>query len=169
MKTVTLTVKQAPDLYLECENITPDTFAGKKADEIAQLPAYQGKEDTTLGEYFTIAGEAGATAAETQIILKGDCSKMKYIGIKMTAGEVIVNSSTDMYTGGWMKGGKLVVKGDVHSFCGLGMEGGEFLIEGNRRQLPWRFLPWGLAGDAGGHHTGEGQCRIRRLHLHERR
>ena len=131
MKTVTLTVKQVPELYLECENITPDTFAGKKADEIAQLPAYQGKEDTTLGEYFTIVGEAGATAADTQIILKGDCSKMKYIGIKMTGGEVIVNSSTDMYTGGWMKGGKLVVKGDVHSFCGLGMEGGEFLIEGN--------------------------------------
>ena len=69
------------------------------------LPAYQGKEDTTLGEYFTIAGEAGATAAETQIILKGDCSKMKYIGMKMTAGEVIVNSSTG-YVYRWLDEGR---------------------------------------------------------------
>jgi formylmethanofuran dehydrogenase subunit C len=131
MKTVTLTVKKEPELYLECETLTPDAFAGKKADEIAKIPAYQGKEDTTLGEYFSIAGDAGASAAETQIIINGDCSKMKYIGAKMSAGEMIVNSDTDMYTGGWMTGGKLVVKGNVHSFCGLGMEGGEFIIEGD--------------------------------------
>jgi formylmethanofuran dehydrogenase subunit C len=113
------------------ESATPDTFAGKTTAQIAKLPAYMGKEDVTLGDYFTIAGEAGTTAAETRIILNGDCRKMKYIGCKMTAGEVVVNSSADMYTGGWMKGGKLVVKGNVGSFCGLGMEGGEFIIEGN--------------------------------------
>ena len=131
METVTLTVKQQPQLFLEVECITPDTFAGKTPDQIAKLPAYQGKEDVTLGDYFTIAGKAGASAAETSIVLNGDCRKMKYIGCKMTAGEVTVNSSADMYTGGWMKGGKLMVKGDVGSFSALGMEGGEFTIEGN--------------------------------------
>lgn len=131
MKTITLTVKLEPELYLECETLNPDAFAGKKTAEIAGIPAYQGKEETTLGEYFTITGEAGATAAETRIIINGDCSKMKYIGAKMSAGEMIVNSDTDMYTGGWMTGGTLLVKGSVHSFCGLGMEGGEFTIEGN--------------------------------------
>jgi formylmethanofuran dehydrogenase subunit C len=131
MNTVTLTVKQVPDLYLECEKVNPDAFAGKKADEIAKLPAYQGKETSTLGEYFTISGEAGATAAETKIVINGDCTKMKYIGAKMTAGEVVVNSSCDMYTGSWMTGGRLLVNGDVHSFCGLAMAGGEFIVNGN--------------------------------------
>ena len=131
MNTVTLTVKKTPELFLECEHVNPDAFAGKKADQIAKLGAYQGKEISTLGDYFTIAGEAGATAADTKIVINGDCTKMKYIGAKMTAGEVVVNSACDMYTGSWMKGGKLTVNGDVHSFCGLAMAGGEFTINGN--------------------------------------
>jgi len=151
MKSVTLTLKQQPQLFLEVECLTPDEFAGKKPAEIEKLPVYQGKEDATLGEYFSVAGEPGATAADTQIIINGNCSKVKYIGAKMTAGEVIVNSSTDMYTGAWMKGGKILVKGDVHSFCGLGMEGGEFLIDGNAGNFlgasyrgDWRGMQGGL-------------------------
>jgi formylmethanofuran dehydrogenase subunit C len=131
MNTVTLTVKKQPELYLECENVNPDAFAGKKADDIAKLGAYQGKEMSTVGDYFTITGEAGATAADTKIIVNGDCTKMKYLGAKMTAGEMIVNSACDMYTGSWMKGGKLTINGDVHSFCGLALAGGEFTINGN--------------------------------------
>jgi formylmethanofuran dehydrogenase subunit C len=72
MNTVTLTVKKQPELYLECENVNPDAFAGKKADDIAKLGAYQGKEMSTVGDYFTITGEAGATAADTKIIVNGD-------------------------------------------------------------------------------------------------
>ncbi|MDD1718636.1 MAG: formylmethanofuran dehydrogenase subunit C [Methanoregulaceae archaeon] len=151
MKSVTLNLKQQPDLFLEVECLTPDTFAGKKLAEIEKLPVYQGKEDKTLGEYFSVAGESGATAADTQIVVNGDCSKVKYIGAKMTAGEVIVNSTTDMYTGAWMKGGRIVVNGDVHSFCGLGMEGGEFIIEGNAGNFlgasyrgDWRGMQGGL-------------------------
>ena len=159
METVTLTVKQQPELYLECEHITPDFFAGKTAEQIGKLQAFEGRDLTTLGEYFTIAGAAGATAADTKIIINGDCSRMKYIGAKMTAGEVIVNSDADMYTGGWMKGGKLLVKGNVHSFCALGMEGGEFVIEGNAGNYlgaayrgDWRGMQGGVVrvkGNAG--------------------
>jgi formylmethanofuran dehydrogenase subunit C len=131
MNTVTLTVKKVPDLYLECENVNPDVFAGKTAEQIGKLNGFEGKAITQLSEYFTIAGNAGATAAETKIIVNGDCSKMKYLGAKMTAGEMIINSDADMYTGSWMSGGKLLVKGNVHSFCALAMKGGEFTIGGN--------------------------------------
>jgi formylmethanofuran dehydrogenase subunit C len=159
MKTVTLTPTKQPELILEADCIIPDAFAGKTAEVIAQLPVYQGKEDSTLGEFFTVAGHAGVTAADTQIIINGDCSKVKYIGSKMTAGEVVVNGNTDMYTGAWMKGGKLHVKGNVHSFCALGMEGGEFLIDGNAGNYlaasyrgDWRGMQGGLIrvkGNAG--------------------
>jgi len=159
MNTVTLTVKKVPELYLECEKVNPDAFAGKTADQIAKLPGYQGKEISTLGDYFTVTGDAGATAADTKIVINGDCTKMKYIGAKMTAGEVVVNSTTDMYTGSWMTGGKLLIKGDVHSFCGLAMKGGEFIIEGDAGNYlgaayrgDWRGMSGGvlrIKGNAG--------------------
>ena len=151
MKTVTLTPTKKPEIILEADSITPDAFCGKTAEQIAQLPVYQGKQDCTLGEFFAVAGQAGPTAADTQIVIAGDCSKVKYIGSKMSAGEVVVNGNTDMYTGAWMKGGKLHVKGNVHSFCGLGMEGGEFLIDGNAGNYlaasyrgDWRGMQGGL-------------------------
>ena len=169
MNTVTLTVKKQPELYLECENVNPDVFAGKKADQIAKLGAFQGKEISTLGEYFTIAGDAGATAAETNIIVNGDCTKMKYLGAKMTAGEMVVNSACDMYTGSWMKGGKLVVNGDVHSFCGLAMAGGEFHHQRQCRELSRRCLSWRLAWHERRCPSREGQCRLRCRDLHDRR
>jgi formylmethanofuran dehydrogenase subunit C len=151
MNTVTLTPTKKPEIILEADSITPDAFAGKTAEQIAQLPVYQGKQDCTLGEFFAVTGQAAPNAAETRIVITGDCSRVKFIGSKMTAGEVIVNGDTDMYTGAWMKGGKLHVKGNVHSFCGLGMEGGEFLIDGNAGNFlaasyrgDWRGMQGGL-------------------------
>jgi formylmethanofuran dehydrogenase subunit C len=85
METVTLTIKNQPGLYLEADTITPDAFAGKKAEEIAGLPVYVGRDEHKLGEFFEISGKAGATAAETKIVVKGDLSRVKYIGMKMTA------------------------------------------------------------------------------------
>ena len=131
MNTVTLTVKKEPELFLECEQVNPYAFAGKTIDQISKLTGYHGKDMPTLGEYFTLAGESGATAADTKIVVNGDCSKIKYLGAKMSAGEMVINSPCDMYTGSWMKGGNLTVNGDVHSFCGLAMAGGEFTINGN--------------------------------------
>ncbi len=144
MATVTITLKKVPDLYLECESITPDKFAGKTAEQIAALPCSEGKSNYTLGQWFTIAGSAGATAAETMIVVNGrGTDKCKYIGAWMTAGEVVVNGTTDMFTGAWMEGGKLTIKGDVRSFSGLQMKGGEMIIEGRA----WNYLAAAYRGD----------------------
>ena len=60
------------------------------------------KETTTstLGKYFEVSGNAGATAADTKIIVKGDVKKVKYLGFKMSAGELVVEGSMDQYAGG---------------------------------------------------------------------
>lgn len=131
MKTVTLTMTNPPELYLEGQNITPDAFAGKTAAEIAAIDVWEGKLKSPLGKYFTVEGNGGATAADTKIILRGDCSRLKRVGQQMTAGEIVIEGDADMYIGGWMKGGKIHVKGNVDSFCGLAMEGGELTIDGN--------------------------------------
>ncbi len=85
----------------------------------------------TLGKYFDVSGNAGATAADTKIIVKGDVKKVKYLGFKMSAGELVVEGSMDQYAGAWMTGGKMLVKGNVDAFAATAMKGGELTIEGN--------------------------------------
>ncbi len=131
METVTITMKNQPGLYLEADNISPDAFAGKSAAEIANLHVYEGNTTSTLGNYFDVSGNAGATAADTKIIVKGDLSRVKYIAMKMSAGEVFMEGNADMYVGAWMSGGKVFAKGNVGHFTGIGMTGGEISIDGN--------------------------------------
>ncbi len=131
METVTITMKNAPALYLEADTISPDAFAGKNAAQIAELPVFEGNNPSTLGKYFEVNGSAGATAADTKIVVKGDVKKVKYLGFKMTAGEMVIEGSADQYVGAWMKGGKILAKGDVAAFAGTAMKGGELTIEGN--------------------------------------
>jgi len=131
MNTVTLVPKAKPTLYIEVDSITPDAFAAKKPDQIAALPVYEGNTTQPLGTYYDIQGVPGASAANTQIVIKGDATRLKYLGMKMTAGEIIVEDSVDMYVGAWMQGGKIHVKGKVDAFAGTGMRGGELVIDGN--------------------------------------
>lgn len=131
MNTVTLVPKAKPTLYIEVDSITPDAFAGKTTDQIAALPVYEGNATEPLGMFYEIKGTPGATAADTQIVIKGDATRLKFLGMKMTAGEIIVEDSTDMYTGAWMQGGRIHVKGNVNAFSGTGMRGGELIIDGN--------------------------------------
>ncbi|MCX6681367.1 MAG: formylmethanofuran dehydrogenase subunit C [Methanoregula sp.] len=131
METVTITMKNQPALYLEADNVAPDKFAGKTAPQIAELHVYEGNTTSTLGKYFEVAGNAGATAADTRIVVKGDVKKVKYLGMKMSAGELVVEGSTDLYAGAWMSGGTMLVKGNVEAFAATGMKGGELIIEGN--------------------------------------
>ncbi len=115
-------MKNPPALYLEAEHICPDEFAGKTAAQIAELHVYEGNTKYTLGKYFEVSGNAGATAAETKIVVRGDVKKVKYIGMKMSAGEVVVEGSTDLYAGAWMSGGRMLVKGDIQAFAATGNE-----------------------------------------------
>jgi len=131
MATITLKPFNTPELIIECNNITPDAFAGKTPAEIAELEIFEGKVREKLGDFFSVTGSSGNTAAETDILIDGDCSRVKYLGSKMTAGTITVNGNADMYVGGWMKGGKIHVKGNVDSFCGIAMEGGEIEVDGN--------------------------------------
>ena len=159
METVTITIKNQPALFLEADNVSPDAFAGKKAAEIANLHVYEGREQFTLGKYFDVSGDAGATAADTKIIVKGDVSRVKYLGMKMSAGEVVIEKDADMYVGSWMQGGKLTAKGNVDAFAGIGMKGGELIVEGNAGNYlgsayrgDWRGMQGGLIrvkGNAG--------------------
>ena len=146
-----MTLVQQPELYLECNSVTPDQFAGKSLSEIADLPAHEGNAVWKLGDFFSFAGKAGATAADTKIVVNGNVRKMKRFGQQMTGGEILINSDADMYIGCWMKGGKITVKGNADAFLGIAMEGGEITVEGDATNQvgsayrgDWRGMSGGL-------------------------
>ena len=87
MNTVTLTVKKVPGVFLECEKVNPDAFAGKTADQIAQLPAFQGKEISTLGDYFDRHRGCRCNGSGDKDRHQRRLHQVKYIGAKMTGGE----------------------------------------------------------------------------------
>lgn len=159
MNTVTMTVKDLPELYLECYSVSPDNFAGKTLSEIADLPAHEGKIVWKLGDFFTFEGTPGKTADETCIVANGNLRKMKRWGQNMTGGEIVINNDTDMYVGAWMRGGKITVNGNADAFLGIAMEGGEIVVNGNVTNYigsayrgDWRGMSGGLIrvkGNAG--------------------
>ena len=131
MVEVKLKVKIQPEFDLECECISPDNFAAKDIKEIALLPVYLGNREQKLSDYYEITGKCGKTAAATKITIDGDCRRMKRIGEKMSAGEIVINGNVGMHVGAMMKGGKITVKGNAGDWAGAEMAGGELVIEGN--------------------------------------
>ena len=52
--TLTLTLREQPDVPLEAEVLTPDRLAG--AEDVAALPLWHGNERTRVGEFFAVSG-----------------------------------------------------------------------------------------------------------------
>lgn len=131
MAEVILVPKGKIDIKLEAELITPDSFAGKNAEEIGKLSVLQGPNSHLLSEFFDVEGQGGETAEDTIIRIKGDVSRVKRIGEGMSAGKIEIEGSTGMHVGAWMKGGEILVSGDADSWAGMEMEGGLLHIKGN--------------------------------------
>jgi len=131
MAEVILVPKRRIEIKLEAEVITPDSFAGKSADEIGNLPVWQGPETYPLSEFFEVEGSGGSSAAEILIRIKGDVFRVKRIGEGMSAGKIEIEGSVGMHVGTGMKGGEILVFGDADSWAGMEMTGGLLHIKGN--------------------------------------
>lgn len=131
MEEVVLIPKKVIDIKLEADVITPDSFAGKSAGEIGVLSVWQGPKTYPLSDFFEVVGNAGSSAAETLIRIKGDAMRVKRIGEGMSAGKIEIEGSAGMHVGTGMKGGEIVVNGDADSWAGMEMLGGLLHIKGN--------------------------------------
>ncbi|MFX1293512.1 MAG: formylmethanofuran dehydrogenase subunit C [Promethearchaeota archaeon] len=130
MVEITLSPKELPTIPLEME-ISPDVFAGKSIEEVKKLKILKGNREKELGEYFNVEGSTAKDPADIKIIINGNVDRVKYIGSKMTAGEIIIKGNTGMHTGDDMKGGKITVEGDCADFCAMEIKGGIFEVKGN--------------------------------------
>ena len=103
---ITLTLKEEPTVPLEAESISPDVTAYLKHDALRALPVLLGKRQRRLEDFFEIEGEAS-----DDLVIRGDLTRVKWIGRGMTRGRVTITGNVGMHLGASMKGGVIDVTG----------------------------------------------------------
>ena len=149
--TLTLTLREQPDVPLEAEVLTPDQLTG----DIGALPLWHGKERTRVGEFFEVSGSGD------DVRLEGDLSRVRYVGAGMTAGRLTVAGSVGSQAGAGMRGGELRIEGDAGDHAGAEMRGGTLVVRGSAGRGLGEHMRGGeivVHGDAGAQ-TG---ARLRR-------
>jgi formylmethanofuran dehydrogenase subunit C len=128
------------------ECINPDVFKGKTVAEIAALSVWEGNKQKTLGDLFKIEENAAETP---NIVINGDASEVRRVGMGMKGGEIVVNGNIGMHLGEKMAGGKITVNGDAGGWAGSDMKGGLIEVHGNAGDYlasPYRGSSTGMRG-----------------------
>src|SRR4051794_17405214 len=123
---LTLTLKEQPTVPLEAEVLCPDVLATRSMEEIRALPVFHGKRQCRVDDFFTVDGEAG-----DELQLRGDLTKVKWVGRGMTRGRIAIAGNVGMHLGAYMKGGAIEVDGNASDWVGAEMAGGTIRIRGN--------------------------------------
>jgi formylmethanofuran dehydrogenase subunit C len=123
---ITLTLKTQLSVPLEAEVLSPDIMANSDHAAIRSLPVFLGKRQRRLDDFFDIDG-----AASDQIELRGDASKVKWIGHAMSRGRINIVGNAGMHLGSQMKGGTIEVSGTASDWVGAEMSGGRIHVHGN--------------------------------------
>ena len=116
---------------VEAECLTPEQLIGKSSAEIAALAVQHGNAQAPLGEFFTVVGDA----SDGEIVLEGDCSRVKLVGTGMTRGRIQVRGNVGMHLGAEMTGGEIHVFGNAGDWVGAEMRGGRIHVHGNAGHL----------------------------------
>jgi formylmethanofuran dehydrogenase subunit C len=123
---ITLTLEEQPSVPLEAELLSPDTLLTLANDEIRALPVYLGKRRRRLDDFFSVEGEKS-----DEIEIRGDATKVKWIGRSMSRGRITITGNVGMHLGSQMKGGSIEVSGNVSDWMGAEMSGGTIRVHGN--------------------------------------
>jgi len=146
---VKLHLKKEIHVPVDAESISPDVFAGKLVEEIAELPLWKGNRKVPLKDVFGVEGPSGKVTNELVIHIDGNLSKVQRIGSGMTDGEIRIAGDVGMHLGVEMKGGKITVEGSVGSWLGSSMKGGTIEVNkdaGDYIGAPYRGSTEGMRG-----------------------
>lgn len=160
MRTINLFMKQHTKIPLEFDNILPELLYDKTDDEIGNTLIYHGNRRENLSDYFNITTTGKASSGdECVIIINGNLDRVKYIGLRMSKGQIIANGDVDMHLGAQMQGGEIIVNGNAESYVGREMKGGNIIVNGDVKEFcgasymgEWRGMNGGcilINGNAG--------------------
>lgn len=131
---------------IEAECLVPDLLAAKTLAEIAALPLQHGNQTAALGEFFTAQGDA----SDQDVVIEGDCSRVKWIGAGMKSGRITLHGNAGMHLGAEMRGGEIHVHGNAGDWVGGEMRGGRIHVRGHAGHLVGAAYRGSRAGMRGG-------------------
>jgi formylmethanofuran dehydrogenase subunit C len=131
---------------VEAECLTPDNLGGKTAALISALPLQHGNAQVPLAEFFAVAGDA----SDENIVIEGDCSRVKWIGAGMTRGRITIHGNAGMHLGAEMAGGEIELHGNAGDWVGAEMRGGRIHVHGHAGHLVGAAYRGSRAGMRGG-------------------
>lgn len=123
---ITLTLREQPGVPLEAEALSPDVVAALRQEQICALPMFLGKRQCRVDDFFEVEGEAS-----DELEIRGDASRVKWLGRGMTRGHLRIAGNGGMHLGAHMKGGIIDVTGNASDWVGGEMSGGLIRIQGN--------------------------------------
>ena len=128
-----LRLKENPSVLIDARSITPDSFAGKRMDEILSLRLLEGGRQITLQDLFDVEGpnEAPKDPGEITIIIERSTGKISFVGYRMSKGNITINGNAGHFIGYKMKGGSIVIHGNVRNYLGAKMKDGTIEVFGN--------------------------------------
>ena len=145
MSVVTLTLRSAFDGRLEVEGIAGDRFRDLSERDIAQLPAWHGRQAIRLGDLFLVKGERSAS-----IRVVGPATNVSGLASGMAAGEVVIDGDAGDRVCAGMTGGSVTVLGSVGHDAGLAMGGGALRVSGSAGDRLGAGEPGAAKGMTGG-------------------
>lgn len=152
---LTLTLKNQPSVPLEAECLSPDRMAALDFRDVAALPVFLGKRRHRLDDFFEIEGSPGE-----ELELRGDLTKVKWIGRGMSRGRIRVVGNAGMHLGAFMSGGEIEVAGNASDWVGGEMTGGRIHIRGNAGGQLGSAYRGSVSGMSGGTVLVEGSAGI---------
>jgi formylmethanofuran dehydrogenase subunit C len=152
---LTLSLKEHPTVPLEAEVLVPDSLAGLSHHEVRALPVFLGKRQLRLDEFFEIEGDGSE-----EIEIRGDLSRVKWIGRGMSRGRIRIAGSAGMHLGAYMTGGAIEVSGNASDWVGGEMSGGTIRVRGNAGGQVGAAYRGSLSGMSGGRIFIEGSAGI---------
>ncbi len=134
---IRLTLRAFPDLPVEAETLIPENVTGRNQTEIESLPLLVGNRHERVGDFFevdvtdeTSTGPVREEECLATLLLKGDFSRFKRLGERMSAGRMIVDGPVGFHAGAYMNGGLLTILGDAGDYLGAHMKGGVIEVRG---------------------------------------
>jgi formylmethanofuran dehydrogenase subunit C len=131
---------------VETPCVAADRLAGLSATDIGRLPVQHGNAAATLGDFFTITGDP----SNADIVIEGDCSRVKWLGTKMAGGRLTIRSGVGTHLGSSMTGGAIEIHGHVDDWAGAEIRGGLIRVHGSAGNHAGAAYPGSRRGMRGG-------------------
>ncbi|HEY1377254.1 MAG TPA: formylmethanofuran dehydrogenase subunit C [Gemmataceae bacterium] len=131
---------------VEAPCVAPDRLAALSAAAIARLPVLHGNRAAVLGDFFTVTGDP----ADADILIKGDCNRVKWLGADMAGGRLTVRGDAGTHLGSGLTGGTIDVHGHADDWVGAEMRGGLIRVRGSAGDHAGAAYPGSRRGMRGG-------------------